>query len=39
MGGEVINIEGDPESPINEGTLCPKGNDFPAGVESSSNRG
>ena len=24
-GGEVIDIEGDPESPINEGTLCPKG--------------
>jgi anaerobic selenocysteine-containing dehydrogenase len=24
-GGEVIDIEGDPESPTNEGTLCPKG--------------
>ena len=24
-GGEVIDIEGDLESPINEGTLCPKG--------------
>jgi len=24
-GGEVIDIEGDPESPINQGTLCPKG--------------
>jgi formate dehydrogenase major subunit len=24
-GGEIIDIEGDPESPINEGTLCPKG--------------
>jgi len=24
-GGKVINVEGDPESPINEGTLCPKG--------------
>jgi formate dehydrogenase major subunit len=24
-GAEVIDIEGDPESPINEGTLCPKG--------------
>src|SRR6266478_7562338 len=24
-GGRVINIEGNPESPINEGTLCPKG--------------
>src|SRR5688572_4208456 len=23
--GEVINIEGDPRSPHNEGTLCPKG--------------
>ena len=24
-GGRIINIEGNPESPINEGTLCPKG--------------
>lgn len=24
-GGEIIDIEGDPDSPINEGTLCPKG--------------
>jgi formate dehydrogenase major subunit len=24
-GGQVIDIEGDPRSPINEGTLCPKG--------------
>ena len=24
-GGEVIDIEGDPNSPINQGTLCPKG--------------
>jgi len=24
-GGRVIDIEGNPESPINEGTLCPKG--------------
>ena len=24
-GGEIINIEGDPRSPHNEGTLCPKG--------------
>src|SRR4051795_3887726 len=24
-GGELIDIEGHPESPINEGTLCPKG--------------
>src|SRR5690606_41778788 len=23
--GELINIEGDPRSPLNEGTLCPKG--------------
>ncbi len=23
--GELINIEGDPRSPHNEGTLCPKG--------------
>lgn len=23
--GKVINTEGDPDSPINEGTLCPKG--------------
>jgi formate dehydrogenase major subunit len=23
--GEIINIEGDPRSPHNEGTLCPKG--------------
>lgn len=24
-GGQIVNIEGDPESPINEGNLCPKG--------------
>ena len=24
-GGKVIDIEGNPESPINEGALCPKG--------------
>jgi formate dehydrogenase major subunit len=24
-GGKLIDIEGDPESPISEGTLCPKG--------------
>ena len=24
-GGKIINIEGNPESPINRGTLCPKG--------------
>src|SRR4051812_45413769 len=24
-GSQVINIEGNPRSPINEGTLCPKG--------------
>ncbi len=23
--GEVVNIEGNPDSPINRGTLCPKG--------------
>ena len=26
-GNEVIDIEGNPKSPINEGTLCPKGAD------------
>ena len=26
-GGEVIDIEGNPDSPISEGTLCPKGSD------------
>ena len=24
-GGQVVDIEGDTRSPINEGTLCPKG--------------
>src|SRR5689334_9178368 len=24
-GNEVIHVEGDPRSPINQGTLCPKG--------------
>lgn len=24
-GGEVINTEGDPDHPVNRGTLCPKG--------------
>ncbi len=24
-GGQIVDIEGDPRSPINEGTLCPKG--------------
>jgi formate dehydrogenase major subunit len=24
-GGKIIDIEGNPEGPINEGTLCPKG--------------
>ncbi len=24
-GDRIVNIEGDPESPINRGTLCPKG--------------
>jgi formate dehydrogenase major subunit len=26
-GGKLIDVEGDPRSPINEGTLCPKGAD------------
>ena len=26
-GGKIIDIEGNPESPVNEGTLCPKGAD------------
>jgi formate dehydrogenase major subunit len=25
IGDEIVNIEGDPRSPHNEGTLCPKG--------------
>jgi formate dehydrogenase major subunit len=25
VGGQIVNIEGDPRSPINDGTLCPKG--------------
>jgi len=25
LGGHVINVEGDPDHPINEGALCPKG--------------
>jgi len=25
LGGNIINIEGDPDHPINEGALCPKG--------------
>src|SRR5262245_4648400 len=24
-GGQLIDVEGDPRSPVNEGTLCPKG--------------
>src|SRR5215831_14941347 len=33
--GKLIDIEGDPESPINEGTLCPKGaNAFQLAVNS-----
>ncbi len=24
-GGQIVNIEGNPDSPINRGTLCPKG--------------
>jgi formate dehydrogenase major subunit len=34
-GGEIIDIEGDPESPISEGHLCPKGaNAFQLAVNS-----
>jgi formate dehydrogenase major subunit len=34
-GGQLIDIEGDPRSPINEGTLCPKGaNTFQLSVNS-----
>ena len=25
VNGQIVNIEGDPRSPLNEGTLCPKG--------------
>lgn len=25
QNGKIVNIEGDPENPINRGTLCPKG--------------
>jgi formate dehydrogenase major subunit len=25
QGGSILNVEGDPDHPINEGTLCPKG--------------
>src|SRR5581483_9236558 len=25
VDGQIVNIEGDPRSPFNEGTLCPKG--------------
>jgi len=25
VNGQIVNIEGDPRSPVNEGTLCPKG--------------
>ena len=32
-GGQIIDIEGNPESPINNGTLCPKGaNTFQLGT-------
>jgi formate dehydrogenase major subunit len=34
-GGKIIDIEGNPRSPINEGTLCPKGaNSFQLSVNS-----
>src|SRR5438270_10204730 len=33
--GQLIDVEGDPRSPINEGTLCPKGaNSFQLAVNS-----
>ena len=25
IDGQIVNVEGDPRSPINQGTLCPKG--------------
>ena len=25
LGGDLVNVEGDPDHPINEGSLCPKG--------------
>jgi formate dehydrogenase major subunit len=25
VGGQIVNIEGNPDSPVNEGNLCPKG--------------
>src|SRR5436309_9801463 len=25
QGGRIVNIEGNPDSPVNRGTLCPKG--------------
>src|SRR6267142_6889596 len=25
IGGKIVNIEGDPRSPISQGNLCPKG--------------
>ena len=25
VDGQIVNVEGDPRSPVNEGTLCPKG--------------
>lgn len=25
LGGNLVNVEGDPDHPINEGSLCPKG--------------
>jgi formate dehydrogenase major subunit len=32
--GKVVNAEGDPEHPINEGTLCPKGASIPSLAEN-----
>jgi formate dehydrogenase major subunit len=25
VGGKIVNVEGDPSSPVNQGNLCPKG--------------
>ena len=43
-GGKVVNTEGDPDHPVNEGTLCSKGNSLyqtandPAGLRNSTVR-
>ena len=33
-GNDIIHIEGDPRSPINQGTLCPKGAGTPSWVNN-----